>query len=174
VFDRVEVDVIEMPGKIGLVAQGIFPISSVPNPALAFAGAADRDLLASGQATREGAFNQAPTLGEISIVLGQGPNHVRVIRQDHSGIDRKGMPCPDTAKCRPQQTDILGQQHEPKVGQISREEKAAAEEKVAPIIWHRRRLYRRDPMGFGTLNPSYANYAYYLAAWDSRPAYLAR
>jgi hypothetical protein len=48
VFDRIEVDVIEMPGKIGVVAQRVLPISSLPNSALAFAGAAGRDPLVLG------------------------------------------------------------------------------------------------------------------------------
>jgi hypothetical protein len=30
-FDRVEVDATEVPGKIGLVAQGLLPIPSLPN-----------------------------------------------------------------------------------------------------------------------------------------------
>jgi len=48
-FDRVEVDVIEAPHKIGLVAQGMLPIPPLPNPTLAFAGAAGRDPLAPRQ-----------------------------------------------------------------------------------------------------------------------------
>jgi hypothetical protein len=100
-FDRVEVDVIEVPGKIGLVAQGVLPITPLPNSALAFAGAARRDPLAWGQTTREGAFDQAPTRGEIRIVLGQGPDHVQVTRQDHGGVDRKGMPCPGQSETSP-------------------------------------------------------------------------
>jgi hypothetical protein len=36
VLHRIEVDVIEVAGKIVLIAQGVFPIPPLPNPALAF------------------------------------------------------------------------------------------------------------------------------------------
>jgi hypothetical protein len=42
-------DVIEVPAKIVLLAQGMLPISSLPNPALAFAGTAGGDPFAFGQ-----------------------------------------------------------------------------------------------------------------------------
>ena len=75
---------------------------------------------------RKAALDQAPAHGEIGIAVGQGPDRVEVIRQDHGAFDRKRMPCTHLAKRRPQQSDMLGQQAEPAVGQVDRKEVAAA------------------------------------------------
>jgi hypothetical protein len=48
-FDRIEVNIIEMPGEIVIVTQRMLPVPSLPNPALAFAGAAGGDPFASPQ-----------------------------------------------------------------------------------------------------------------------------
>ena len=44
-LDRIEMNVIDVTLKIELVAQRVLPITSLPDPALAFAGAADGDTL---------------------------------------------------------------------------------------------------------------------------------
>jgi hypothetical protein len=41
---------------------------------------------------------------------------VQVIREDHGGFDREGMPCPHLAKRRPQQDKMVGQQGAPAIG----------------------------------------------------------
>ena len=120
--DRIEVDVIEVPRKIVLVAQRMLPISPLPNPALGFGG----NPFASGQSMRKAAFDQAPAGGEIRIAMGQGPNRVEVFRHDHGSFDREGMSCPHLAKHRPQQVNMVRQQRVPAVGQIDRKEVAAA------------------------------------------------
>jgi hypothetical protein len=48
-FDRIEVNIIEIPGEIAMVTQRMLPVPSLPNPALAFAGAAGGDPFASSQ-----------------------------------------------------------------------------------------------------------------------------
>ena len=75
---------------------------------------------------RKAAFDRAPAGGEIRIAIGQGPDRVQVIRQDHGGFDREGMACPHLANRRPQYVDMVGQQRAPAVGQIDRKEVAAA------------------------------------------------
>ena len=102
VFDRIEMDVIEVPDKIVLVTQGVLPIPPLPNPALSLRGTAGRDPFAAGQTARKSAFDQPPPQREIRIALGQGPDHVQVIRQDHSSFNRERMPGPYPAKRRPQ------------------------------------------------------------------------
>src|ERR1700730_3231607 len=95
---RVEVNVIEVTHEVVLVAERVLPIAPLPNPALAFDAAAVGDWLASRQSMRKAAFDQAPAGGEIRIAIGQGPDRVQVIREDHGGFDREGMPCPHLAK----------------------------------------------------------------------------
>ena len=41
------------------------------------------------------------------------------------------------------------------LSQIGREEKAAAADKVSPIVRHRASIAQQKVMGFATLNPSY-------------------
>lgn len=53
VLDRIEVNVIEVPGDIVLVAQGMFQIPPLPDPALALGGAADGDLLGRRQGAKK-------------------------------------------------------------------------------------------------------------------------
>ena len=65
---------------------------------------------------RKAAFDQSPAGGEIRIAIGQGPDRVQVIREDHGGVDREGMPCSHLAKRRPQQDNMLGQQCAPAIG----------------------------------------------------------
>jgi hypothetical protein len=90
VLHRIEVDVIEVPHEVVLVAQRMLSISPLPNPALAFGGAAGRDPFPSGQSIRKAAFDQSPAGGEIRIAIGQGPDRVQGIREDHGSFDREG------------------------------------------------------------------------------------
>jgi hypothetical protein len=71
VFDWIEMNVIEVPFKIILLAQRALLISPLPNPALAFAGTAGGYPFASRQTMRKPAFDQAPTRVEIRIAIGQ-------------------------------------------------------------------------------------------------------
>jgi len=80
VLHRIEVNVIEVTHEVVLVAQRMLPIPPLPNPALAFGGAAGGDPFASGQSMRKGAFDQTPAGGEIGIASGQRPDRVEVIR----------------------------------------------------------------------------------------------
>jgi hypothetical protein len=90
VLDRIEMDVIEVPRKTVLLAQRMLPISPLPNPALCFGGATGGDPFVSGQTMRKAPFDQAPTRGEIRIAIGQSPDRVQVVRQDHRRFDRDG------------------------------------------------------------------------------------
>ena len=57
VLDRVEVDVVEVTREIVFVAQCVFPVPPLPNPALPFAGAACRDPFGRRHSRRKGAFD---------------------------------------------------------------------------------------------------------------------
>jgi hypothetical protein len=55
-------------------------------------------------------------------VLGQSPDRMQVIGQDHSGFDGEGMTRSHVAKRCPRQADVLGRQPEPTFGQIDGKE----------------------------------------------------
>jgi hypothetical protein len=44
-FDRIEMNVVDMTGEIAFVAQRVFPIAALPDAALSSGGAAFRNLL---------------------------------------------------------------------------------------------------------------------------------
>jgi hypothetical protein len=150
-LDRVEVDVIAVPDKIVLAAQCMLSIAPLPDPALAFRGAAGRDRLTRRQGVCEGRFDQPPSRGEIGIRLRQRPDHMQMVGQDHGGFDRERMARSYRAERRPQQPDVLGQQRQPTVGEIDREETARAGEEVAAIV--RQRADRIDGDGFRCAQP---------------------
>src|SRR5665213_3750567 len=49
-LDRVDMDIVDMPREIGLVANGVLPIASLPDPAFAPAGTAGGNVLALQEA----------------------------------------------------------------------------------------------------------------------------
>ncbi len=75
----IEMNIINVPLQIGVVAYRVFPITTLPNSFLSF------DNFAWGsrhffKATREAALDQAPTGGKIGITLRQSPERVNVVR----------------------------------------------------------------------------------------------
>jgi hypothetical protein len=58
---------------------------------------------------RISAFDPSPPQREIGIAVGQGPDHVQVIRRNHRSFNRKSMPSPYPAKRRPQYINTLSQ-----------------------------------------------------------------
>ena len=57
VFDRIEMDVIEMTRKIAFVEHRMLPKSPLPNPVFAFRGAAGGDPFPSRQTSSKGALD---------------------------------------------------------------------------------------------------------------------
>ena len=78
VLHRIEVDIIDVPLEVLLIAQCV--LASLPNAALAFGDPAGRNLFAGGESTREGRFDQPPAHGKIGVAVGQGPDRVEVVR----------------------------------------------------------------------------------------------
>ena len=110
VLDRIEVNVIDVPREIALVAQCVLPVTSLPNTAFVLAGAACRNLLLRRKSTRECRLYQPPASREISIAIGQGPHGMQMIRQHHDGIDGEWMSCPRVSESRAQVADVFGEQ----------------------------------------------------------------
>ena len=119
VFDRIEMDVIEVPHKIVLVTQRVLPIAPLPNPTLSLGGTAGRDPFAAGQTARKSAFDQPPSQREIGIAFGQGPDHVQVIGQNYGGFNRKPMPSRYPAKRCPQYINTFCQEGQPRSARLT-------------------------------------------------------
>ena len=90
-FDRVVVNVINMPLVIPLVANRMFPITPLPDTAFAFAFTARRNVFAAINAARETCLDQSPAFGKVIISRWQLPDSMQVFRQHHHGVDRKRL-----------------------------------------------------------------------------------
>src|SRR5262249_35118087 len=89
-----------------LIAQSVLPVATLPNAAFSSAETALGDFLVVWKSTRELCLYEAPARGEIRIALGQCPNGMQMVRQDHGRFDRKWMSLPCVAMGRPQQLDV--------------------------------------------------------------------
>ena len=80
---------------------------------------------------------------------------MQMVRQDDDGFDVERMAPPNIAERLAQQIDVIDEKTQAALSQIGREEKAAAADKVSPIVRHRETIAQQKVMGFATLNPSY-------------------
>jgi len=99
-----------MPAEIGFVANGMLPISALPDAPFTLGQTALGYPLVSRQTTREGGLDQLPAHRKIGVTLGQAPYGVEMIRQHHDSIDRERMAPVRLAKRSAQQLDTIRQQ----------------------------------------------------------------
>ncbi len=98
-FDGINVDVIDVPLKIPVVADRVLPIS--PLPQRVFAIRVMRDWHAGfGDGSGEAAFDQLPPGWIVCISLRQGHDDVQMIRQNDDRVDGERMRPPRCAKRR--------------------------------------------------------------------------
>jgi hypothetical protein len=79
-FDRVDVNVIDVARKIDFIANRMLPIASLPDTAFAFAGTTAGDRLVDVKLAGERRFDKPPARREIRIALRQRPDRVEMIR----------------------------------------------------------------------------------------------
>jgi hypothetical protein len=77
VLDRIEMDIVDMALQIGIIANGVLPIATLPDALLSLARLACGSRQGD-KASREAALDQAPAGGKISISFRQCPNRVNV------------------------------------------------------------------------------------------------
>ena len=92
---RIPMDVIHMPGIVVSVPDQVFPIAPLPDTAFPFARAARIDPLARWCPARKPRLDQGPPDCEIRIAFRQGPQGMKMIGQDHDGIDAKRVALPN-------------------------------------------------------------------------------
>ncbi|OGU05296.1 MAG: hypothetical protein A2075_00660 [Geobacteraceae bacterium GWC2_58_44] len=90
-LDRIVVDVIQMTGVIGFVAQEVLPIAVLPQGLFTSGctgGARDGT---QGRRTMFGepGFYQPPTGGKIGVTGRQGQDAVQMVGHDHHRVDLK-------------------------------------------------------------------------------------
>ena len=102
VLDRIDMNIVDMPGEIDFVANSVLPISALPDAPFTFGRTALGYPFVSRQTARKGGLDQLPAHCKIGVTFGQRPYGVKVIRQDHDGIDREWMALVRLAKRRAQ------------------------------------------------------------------------
>ena len=80
-LDRVVVDVIDMALKIGVIANSVLPVATLPDALLSARDFAFRSRPRI-ESSRESTLDEIPAGGEILIMLGQYPDSVDMIGQD--------------------------------------------------------------------------------------------
>jgi hypothetical protein len=69
-FDRIDMDVVDVTLEVAFVANGMFPVPALPYAALALGRAAAGNPFASRQVVREYRFDQPPARGKIGVAFG--------------------------------------------------------------------------------------------------------
>jgi len=89
-LDRIPMDVIDMPRKIGIIADLMLPEPSLSQIRFVALGARWRDVLDAEcivASPGNGSLDHRPTHRKIRIVLRQRPGAMQMVRQENPGID---------------------------------------------------------------------------------------
>jgi hypothetical protein len=105
-FDRVVVDVVDVSSVVGLVADRMFSVTSLPKGKLTISMAPDR-LSGSEQCATEMAFDTAPSSRIVRVFLWQGQDCMKVVGQDYNRLDRKWTFLPRHTKSRAQGDNVM-------------------------------------------------------------------
>jgi len=109
-LDRVEVDVIEMNGKVPVIADRVLPITGLSDAALAAAGRPRGSRFDSGQRFGKRDLDRAAMARKVGIALRQGPEAMHVVRKDDPGVDMERPASPDSPNRGAQRVDVSNQQ----------------------------------------------------------------
>jgi hypothetical protein len=93
-------------------------------------------------------LHQPPAARKISVAFRQRPDRMQMVRQDDDGFDVERMASPKIAERLAQEVDVIDEKTQAALSQIGREEKAAAADKVSPMVRHRASIAELKVMGF--------------------------
>jgi len=136
-MNRIDVNIIEMPLEITLVADRVLPEPPLPDALLALCAptvVSKRSVVGPDVRAGKRFFDQTPTGLKVHVALGQRPKRVQMVRKDDISIELKWMPVADFFDAFHQKRDRLGlsEQRAAILGNQSKEESAAAHS-CAPI-----------------------------------------
>ena len=81
-FHGIEMNVIDVTLKVGIVTDRVLPIAPLPKATFAFDRLARGWLDIDGQSSRKPAFDQAPAQRKIAVIWRKLPNGVNMVGQD--------------------------------------------------------------------------------------------
>jgi hypothetical protein len=136
VLHRIDMTILDVSAEILLVADQMFPKSTLPDAPFATLPPNLAAPLGLGNGLSEADFYQPPTQREIGVARRQRPNRVDMFGQYHHRVDRKRVAHLDDAHCLAQGADILRQKAASPVQEIDGEEPASPRYESATIIRH--------------------------------------
>lgn len=135
-FDRIEVNVVDVMAKIGLVAHRMFPVASLPHPTLASRDTHSRTEFNRRQTTAKAGFDPRPAHRIVAVAFGQTPQAMQMVRQDHDRDHLERLRMSRSPERCAQIIDMIHQQTPPAFQQIHGEEERAARHVFAAISRH--------------------------------------
>jgi hypothetical protein len=138
-LDRVEMNLMNVPLKVGVIADHMLAKPALPQPALAFGDFARRAGWTDGQVARETPLDQAPAHRKIAVIWRKPPNRVEVVRQDANRDDRLKSPALLHGNINvTQMVDVTNQHVARPVGKRDREEERSTLDGRTPVTRHTR------------------------------------
>ena len=110
VFDGVVVDVFDVMPVVGIVADEMFPIASLPDAAFASSLACGAAVLGGLDVFTELFLDAPPTTAEIAVSGWQGCDAMQMIGQDDPGVDPESSFSCRVDYCHFQSVDFTNQQ----------------------------------------------------------------
>ena len=105
-FDRIEMDVIDVPSEVVLVANGVLPETALPQCKLAAPVAPD-GAFGSEHAVAEQRLDQSPSARVVGIVWRECQYGMEVIRKHHNRVDAERALMPRSPKGAPQHAHVI-------------------------------------------------------------------
>jgi len=105
---RIVVNVINVPGEIVVIADGVFPVTPLPKRKFTIRMALEIDAC-SEEVGAEISLDPTPAPSEIGVSFRQRQDRVQVIRQNHHRIDRKRPFLSGHAKRGAKRADMIDQ-----------------------------------------------------------------
>ena len=134
-FDRIEMNIIDMPYQVRLIPDGVLPIT--PLPKTVFTAPVARSSAATlGEEAGEQTFAALPTSRKIDLVARQRHKDVQMIGKHNDGIHRKRTLMSRHTKCISQQVDGFDERAGSSIRKCSGKKERAARHKISSIADH--------------------------------------
>lgn len=134
--DRVEVDVIDMPGKIGLIADLCSHKRRCQMPFSRRLRFAVRALCSGIEIAGKAAFDRPPAGRVIGAAIGEAPGRVEIIGKHTDRQCAKRPAHGNTATCGMQTFDVIGQRSRPAIRERNGDEEPGPRSVASPIVRH--------------------------------------
>ena len=138
VLDGVEGNVIHVGRVVGVIADRVFPISTLPDTGFTLAYERRASVSRMRDAAGKQRLDRSPTGRKIGVAGRQSPHAMEMVRQNDEGVDMKWPGPPRFSNGVAQGVDFGHQKMGAPIEQIDREEITASRDSVAAVVRHRR------------------------------------